>query len=315
MKKLLNKRVLALVMTLAMVFSIGNFSFADEANPANDTNAYYYQTDDADIYVQTGSITVYVTIESGKASRFDSSHISERSIPVTLNLPEGKTNARFCVTDVLYALQEEDAYADYGLSFLDSSGNLLEKTDTYFYKVKQNGKTYGPNALSAFDGWMVRINNRFAIDSYMESVGGLSGETIKTMYLKNGDDIHLYMDDTTSSKSCVPFIRLVPLYSNGQLAITVEESHNYFGSTSPYPWTITDFAAYSGANGETLKVYNSSGTEVTVSGNAISGNTATLDVSSLNAGTYTVVLDAKRTTGLMSSTKLTHTMAYTTFIK
>lgn len=120
--------------------------------------------------------------------------------------------------------------------------------------------------------------------------GGLCGESIKTMYLKNGDDIHVYMDNTQSAIDYVSFTRLVTSCNEDQFSVTVEESHNYFGSTSSYPWTITDFAAYSGASGETLEIYEASGSAVIVSGATVSGRAASADLSSLAAGAYTVAL-------------------------
>lgn len=254
------KKGLAIVLALVMVFAMTATAFAENVP---DTNAYYHQVDNSSEYTHSSSITVYVTIESSKSiGLFTSSKIMERNIPVTLTIPTGETTAKFSVTDALVELQNGAAYTSYGLKFLDSNSNVLETGDTYFYKVKQNGEEYGPSTLKAFDGWMVRVNDRFVLGDDNDAVGGLCGKTINEMYLKDGDTVHLYVDNTSSSSKCVPFTKLVPTYSDGSLQITVQESHNYFGSSSPYPWTITDYTTYSSLSNVTLKVYDSTEQEV-----------------------------------------------------
>ena len=296
------KKAFAIVMALAMVFAMSSAVFAAEPNV--DTNAYYYQNDNDSKYAQTESITVYVTVESGKAV-LTRTYISERRIPVTLEVPEGSDSKVFSVTDALVELQKNTTY---GLTFLDSSSEELEPGDTYFYTVKQNGKEYGPSGLLSFDGWQVRVNDRYIIDQYMESMGGLVGETINTMYLEDGDDIHLYMSDTQSESAAVRYTKVVPAYENGTLSINVQESHDYFGTTSPYPWTITDFAAYSGLSSFSYTIYDADGSAVkTGTGSNCS---ASADISDLAEGTYTVVVNS-----VFSSRTLKSTMAYATFTK
>lgn len=254
------KKGLAIVLALVMVFAMTATAFA--AN-VPDTDAYYHQNDNADKYVQTSDITVYVTVESNKVyGLFSSSQIMESRIPVALEIPEDSETAIFSVTDALVALQDGSAYTSYDLDFLDSNSDKLEKNDTYFYKVKQNGTEYGPTALKAFNGWMVRVNDCFVLGDDNDAVGGLCGKTINEMYLEDGDEIHLYMDNTTSVSKCVPFTKLVPNYSGETLQVTVQESHNYFGSSSPYPWTITSYATYTDLDNKTLTVYDSNNQQV-----------------------------------------------------
>ncbi len=287
MNKRKMKKGLAIVLALVMVFAMTATAFAENVT---DTDAYYHQNDDDEKYVQTSDITVYVTVESNKVyGLFSSSQIMESRIPVTLEIPEESENAVFSVTDALVALQNESEYASYDLDFLDSNSNNLEANDTYFYKVKQNGTEYGPTALKAFNGWMVRVNDSFVLGDDNDAVGGLCGKTINEMYLENGDEIHLYMDNTTSSSKCVPFTKLVPSYSNGTLQVTVKESHNYFGSSSPYPWTITSYATYTDLSNETIAVYDSNGAQV---GNlTITNGEATGAISLTPGNEYHVILE------------------------
>lgn len=308
------KKVFTIVMVLAMVFTMSSVAFADEANPTNDTNAYYYQTDNAAMYTQTGSITVYVTVESNRTNRIGSTCIMERAIPVTLNLPEGADSAKFTVVDALLALQDNEPYAStYELHFQNSSGTDIQSGATYIYQVKQGDDsdvTYGPGSILSFDGWMVRINDRFTIDKWDDSVGGLSGEAIDKMYLKDGDNIHLYMDNTTSSSTCIRFTRLIPSYSDGTLSVTVEESHNYFGSSNPYPWTITDYATYTSSGTISLKIYDDENQVVA----SFSGTSGAASVSNLNltsGESYTVVLEHTFKTG---SKNLKYTSSYAKFV-
>ena len=303
MKKQMRKG-LAIVLALVMVFAMTATAFA--AN-VPDTDAYYHQDSSSEKYIHTSDIIVYVTIESGKKSLLDSSRIMERRIPVTLTVPETAENAIFSVTDVLVALQNDSSYESYDLDFLDSNSNSLQATDTYFYKVKQNGKEFGPSGVLSFDGWMVRVNDRFVLGDDNEAVGGLCGNTIKEMYLEDGDEVHLYMDNTTSSSKCVPFTKLVPSYSDGTLQVTVQESHNYFGSSSPYPWTITAYATYSSLSNKALKVYDSEGQQVgtlTVSSGVASGTI------SLTAGQkYQITMD----NDVKTAGGLKYTSAYVEF--
>lgn len=261
------KKGLAIVLALVMVFAMTATAFAD----TTDTDAYYYQDDTAQKYIHSSDITVYVTLDSYKIKTSDAGGLMERRIPVTLSVPSGQESATFTVRDALLALQNDSEYSSYQLHFQDSNGNNIGSTSTYFYQVAQgsdeDAKVYGPSGILAFDGWMVRINGRFTIDCYDESVGGLKGETIATMYLEDQDEVQLYVDNTVSEATSTRFTKLVPTYSNGTLSVDVEESHNYFGLTSPYPWTITSYAKYSAMGSFSLSIYDNSGQLVgTISG-------------------------------------------------
>ena len=299
------KKLLSIVMVLVMVFAMTATAFAENVP---DTDAYYHQNDSDTQYIQTSDITVYVTIESGRKSFLSSASIMERRIPVTLEIPDGSESKIFSVTDALVTLQNGTQYATYDLDFLDSNSNLLESGDSYFYKVKQNNKEFGPSGILSFDGWMVRVNDRFTLGDDSEAVGGLCGKTINKMYLRDGDEIHLYIDNTTSSTTCVPYTKLVPNFSDGTLQVTVQESHNYFGSSSPYPWTITSYATYTDLSSKTLTVYDSSNQQV---GTLTATDGVASGAITLTAGQkYHVVMDnaSVRTGGLK------YTSAYAEFV-
>lgn len=295
------KKGLAIVLALVMVFAMTATAFAENVP---DTDAYYHQNDSAEEYIHTSNITVYVTIESGKRSTVDSSSIMERRIPVSLEIPETATSTVFSVTDALVALQKNTSY---GLHFQDSDEKDITTGATYFYRIVANGKAYGPTALKAFNGWMVRVNDRFVLGDDNDAVGGLCGKRIDEMYLKDGDEVHLYIDNTSSSSTCASFTKIVPNYSNGTLQVTVQESHDYFGSSSPYPWTITSYTTYSSLSNKTLNVYDSEGQQV---GSLTVNNGVVSSSISLTAGQkYQITMDnAVKLTG-----GLKYTSAYVEF--
>ncbi len=289
MNKRKMKKGLAIVLALVMVFAMTATAFAD----TTDTDAYYYQDDTAQKYTHSSDITVYVTLDSYKLKTSDTQGLTEKRIPVTLSIPSGQENASFTVRDALLALQNDSEYSSYQLHFQDSNGNDIGSTSTYFYQVVQgsgtDAKVYGPSGILTFDGWMVRINDRFTIDCYDESVGGLKGETIATMYLEDQDEVQLYVDNTVSETASTRFTKLVPTYSDGTLSVVVKESHNYFGLTSPYPWTITSYATYSAMGSFSLSVYDDSDQLVgTISGR--NGN-ASGDVDLATGGNYHIVMN------------------------
>ncbi len=303
------KKGLAIVLALVMVFAMTATAFAD----TTDTDAYYYQDDTAQKYTHSGDITVYVTLDSYRLKASDTEGLMERRIPVTLSVPSGQETATFTVRDALLALQNDSEYSSYQLHFQDSNGNDIGSTSTYFYQVAQgsgsDAKVYGPSGILAFDGWMVRINDRFTIDSYDESVGGLKGETIATMYLEDQDEVQLYVDNTALEAKSTRFTKLVPTYSNDTLSVDVKESHNYFGLVSPYPWTITSYAKYSAMGSFSLNVYDSSDNLVgTISGK--NGNAS--GAVTLTAGEkYHIILNHAFKN---RSTDLKYTSAYTEFV-
>lgn len=269
------KKVWSLLLAMVMVFGLSANVFAAGGQ---DTNAYYYQGA-KETYATSTPITVYVTIESCKNS--SGSSLLKTRIPVTLT-PDGSQT--FTVTDAFVALQS-DAAND--IKFLDYSEAEITGSSSYVTYVEADGVTYGPSGATAMDGWMVRINDRFAILGDNPAVGGLEGAAINTTYLSNGDDIHFYMDNTMSESACAKYTKLTPTYADGKLTVQVEESHNWFDSKSPYTWHITEFKAYTVRNA-TFTIYKEDEVVKTVKA---SGSPVSIDVALDIGETYTVVMN------------------------
>lgn len=293
------KKLASLMLALAMVLALGTTAFAVNGQ---DTSAYYYQGD-AEDYETSEAIAVYVTIESFRTRLIGGSSLLKTRIPVTLT-PDGTQT--FTVTDAFVALQNDQ---DNGITFLDSRKEAINAGDSYVMYVRSGSTDYGPSSQYSMDGWMVRINNKFAILGDNPAYGGLYGAAINTTYLTDGDDIHFYMDNTTSTSTCVKYTALSTSYTDGTLTVNVTESHNWFDSSSPYTWHITDFTPYSVSNASFTIYKNSDGSVVETVSNK-SGTTINIVVD-LDAGeTYTVVMSNAFKT---PSTSLNYTSASAVF--
>lgn len=277
------KKIASLMLALAMVLALGTTAFAVNGQ---DTSAYYYQGD-AEDYETSEAITVYMTIESYKNS--DGNALLQTRIPVTLD-PDG-TSKTFTVADALVALSESDP--QYTLYTAD--WDLFTANDEYMkYLVYDEDQVYGPSDPYSYDGWMVRINDRFALLEDDPAVGGLKGAEINKTYLSDGDYIHLYMDNTQTMLTCAKYTKLTPVYDDGTLTVDVEESHNWFNSYSPFAWNITPFAAYSVPEGTTFTIYEGNGvcdSTTYVTEETGSGDSVEIDCDELVPGQkYTVVM-------------------------
>ena len=296
------KKALSLLMSMMMVFALGTAAFAADGQ---DTSAYYYQNEKS-AYATSEPITVYVTIESYRTSITGSGLLKTR-IPVTLD-PAGEEKT-FTVTDAFVTLQDDTSN---GIAFLDSSKEKLTADGSYVMYVQSGSTVYGPSSQYSFDGWMVRINDRFAILGDDPAYGGLYGAAINTTYLSNGDEIHFYMDNTSSESSCVKYTALDAGYANGTLTVNVQESHNWFDAASPYTWHITDFAPYDVPNAA-FTIYKTNGDTVVGTFTGKSGSVITLDVDLTAGETYTIVMGNRFKTGIINGKMLEYTSASTVF--
>ena len=201
-------------------------------------------------------------------------NIPYTEIPVSLG---AKTSGNQVVRDAMLEINDEGT----SVFFLKSkdSYDFIASDTTYFERIIDGEGNDDIGNGTGYSGWCFRING----GTPMESEGW--GASIATATITDGDVISFYLDNPIAESSAARFTSMNNVsYSNGVVSATVLESHQYFGPAPDYAWTITPFAAVSGA---TVKVYNAAGTEVGT-GTTSSVGVALINVNTLASGTYTV---------------------------
>lgn len=280
-KSKLMKKFFMLALAVALVFTVAMPVAAQDYFTT--TNASYIQGT-----APTYSSPINVTL--GIESRTISGNYIYDTRTVTLT-PSGTQS--FYVRDVLLAVQAAGYY-----TFKDSSGNVLDASDSYFYSVTDNVNntgTYAPTSLYAWDGWVFRINGQYPLLS-----AGL-GACIADAYVTAGDVINIYHDDVSSSSTCADFAKITSITDDNtdDLTVNVKASCQYYGPAPNYTWYLSNFANYSGV---TVNAYDEN-YNLVASGTTNGAGNVTLNVGAFGSHTYTV--EVQRSvfgTGLIQNT-------------
>lgn len=216
------KKLLALVMVLAMAMSLGVSAYA-----LNDTAGSYVQDPLADVnnHAITGTTTVYLSIVSDRVydGNGDFVQIERYNIPVTLMDTSGDGSGTvYYVSDVLNTAKQQYSW----LKFYSASGYEISGVPSYLYGIKDTAVSgsviFQPaeydlmdvdnwfddedDAMEAYfqylcNGWMFRINDKMPLldeaDWPTQYVGRVDycGAPITQAYVEGGDSIVIYFAD------------------------------------------------------------------------------------------------------------------------
>ena len=196
--------------------------------------------------------------------------ISGNDVNVTLNIHSKKVNNNYldlhekvtvsvtsthAVTVLEVIRQYDDAHNNLVFEKVTSvSGGepngyaAITDSDSYFYRIKDTSTNteYQPSALLAKDGWMVKVNKKFPMQSNSgETPATFNGADIAHMYVVDDDVIDLYFEDANSDGTPVQFARIskARLNDNQSIAFFAEYTTTYFGTQAQgFPWTINQYS-------------------------------------------------------------------------
>jgi hypothetical protein len=238
-----SRKLIALLLVLALAFSFTTFASA----LPTDTDAWYI-VDPKPEPIPANS-TVYLTVNSSEIPSDYS--ISNGPIAITLG-----ASGIYHITDVLVA-----AHSQYPLyTFYDESGNQINSTSSYLYRLNYNGNNFVPvDTYDKFNGWSFRVNDKLPLLSNPYPYDNPIGASIDQADVQPGDTINLYFSDEGEGYN-TDYVRIENATRSGSLVtLTLFSSTSYF-QDSDYRWIISEFTAY--AN-EYVKIYNaSSGAEI-----------------------------------------------------
>ena len=256
--------------------------------------AAYYTQDPESTYATTNAVSVTLRIQSRKnTSDYSSNHIDE-SFSVTI--PASATARAVTVSQVLYKAKQ--TYS--GLYFKDISGTNLTSTSPYCYQVKYGGKTYAPvpdGRTYPWNGWMYLVNGKFPLQSGTPAtttsdteIGNAEGWAINTTYVKNGDVITMFFNDSNSYSAAADILRIKSASydsSAEKFSVYVQASRNWYvdAGLTEAVWHITNYAPIQSA---TVKITNSSGAEVAYGTTDANGLAYLSATDTITSGTYTV---------------------------
>ena len=221
-----SKKILAVVLALAMVFAMSATALALDPgeNPglilggnaipptdAPDCSTYLMTQPEA-----TDSVTVTFIMEAPdeyweEAGAF----YYEEDITLTADIPQTYT-----ISDLLVKVAENNPeFEFFTKGEKDASGNDVypfTKDSVYLYGVTHNGITWQPEEFDLW-GWEFRINNLFPVVE-RTAPNGYEGPDLNQTYISNGEVIHFFWDYPATLHSgdesfnyATNFIRLMPI--------------------------------------------------------------------------------------------------------
>jgi hypothetical protein len=266
-------KALMLALAVMLVFA---FSFPAFAQDYFTTTSGSYIQESEGSYATSTTIYVNLVVESRQIS---GNNLYRTVSNIALN--PGGVSQTFDVRDALLAVQGTN-----GLLFKDSSGNNIDISDDYVYSIVDTtpdpDRTYAPTSPSAWNGWMFRIDGQFPL----EDDNPVWGASISTAYLTNGDTIHFYHDDPSSSSASAKYAKITSITDNdsNSLTVNVKASTNYFPPPN-YNWVINNFA---NCQGLTVKAYIVGQSTPAATGTTDASGNVTLNVGSFGSNQYKV---------------------------
>lgn len=246
---------LSLIMMLAMVTTVFAVS----------TDATYIQTPSP-----STSVDVILQVQGLATTEYPNGLYKE--IEVTLTSPTAKN---FFVKDILLEAM-----------VIDETLTMEGATSGYVSSVC--GQSWSQTS-APMGGWCFRINGAFPQES------ANWGASIDTAYVKDGDHVILYYDDSIDTKvTRVEYKGFgVPV---GKATFNVTASSQYINPTT-YDWTVSNFSAYAGC---TVEVYNGS----VLVGSGISDANGDVSITLPATGTYKVhVVSQYNQSGMIINTQ------------
>ena len=245
-KKKINSKAVVFILTLAMLFAVTNVSFATGAGDYLTGSAIPPTADpDCSTYVMTApstatSASVELIIEAANSlDDWDYESAFRLEFPVTVS---SSSAVLFSVSDVLAKADADRS----DIAFYTKQGNsypAFTSDKNFLAKVSHGG--YDWVSQYGFDGWAVRINDKYPV---IATAGGVSyaGITIKDMYVKTGDVIHLFYDfpsdyNQSTGSVAADYVRgVVNGYNSGILTVQMQGHNTYINPTS-YVMSINEY--------------------------------------------------------------------------
>lgn len=261
------KKIITLVLALALIFALAAPSFAVFGN-----TACYEQNALDNVPTITGTFTVYLTFISETRN---GSYIGRYDLPVYMGA-SGVTD-EYYVRDVLLAAQSQ--YSDW-LTLYGNAYTVLTGSSTALVGVKDSDVSsttiFGPVlSYSGRNGWMFRIDNKFPLldpadwptdpdhpeNDYTEEDGPL-GATIEQAYVQPNQHITFYFAEASSSSSATTYMKITSLNYNSntkKLTINVSGSSSYYDTeANGFYWHISPFGSFTAPYGFYIIINGSS---------------------------------------------------------
>lgn len=253
------KKARLVVLSLMIMLAMTTTAFAMS------TDATYIQTPSP-----STSVTAILQVQGLVTTEYPNGLYKE--IEVTLTSPTAKN---FFVKDLLLEAMEIDE-------------TLTMEGATLGYVSSVCGQSW-QQTPAPMGGWCFRINGAFPQES------ANWGASIDTAYVKDGDNVILYYDDSIDTKvTRVEYKGFgVPA---GKATFNVTASSQYINPTN-YDWTVSNFSAFAGC---TVEVYNGS----VLVGSGVSDTAGDVSITLPGAGTYKAqILSRYNLSGMMINTR------------
>lgn len=289
MKKLLNKRVLAVMLALVMAFSMSAVAFAV-------TGTGYYLLSDVGTQAYTAPINVKVVLDSKQMDGMSTNGAVSQVYNVTLG-SVGMSETVFTVRDAMLQLCASNTDI---ICYADSDFNLLAGNNDYIYAISVGNMLYMPSlpaAGMALDGWYFRINDKIPLESLTGApiTNGIKGADIESATVKNGDVIHFYWNypfqNTATTLYSAKYLGANTTYSNGVASVQIVKSDDYFDNNSD--WHISNFTNYTGlGSGDAVNIYDANGV-IKGSGTLSAAGSCTVNCTLTSGTTYYVAVESQ----------------------
>ncbi|MGI5875080.1 MAG: hypothetical protein ACOX8R_10585 [Bacillota bacterium] len=288
-------KILMIIACLAMVFALS----AGVSAAFYPDNSATYLVGDASNYPTGSNLTITLNIQSKL--------VNGNSLNETFQVTLPQKSTPYTVHDAIDVWQN-GAGSDFTLTttgYVNGVQTVLPFTSTssYIYGITYDNITYEPSAINAMDGWKFRVNTMLPqLASY--------GAGINDTYLKNGDVIDFYFDNSAGNTqaeaeaTAARFTRIYDISISGDTAyVTIQQSHDWFINSPPWNSGILNFTPYPSTY---VYLYDANNQLINYSVTTSEGKTA---FSGLTAGgAYTVkVMPTFKTGGFLKFTGCSRT--------
>jgi hypothetical protein len=285
-----SKKLLSFVFALVFVFSaVGlasaaapNYTLGGSAIPpssSRDTSTYEITSP----AVPAASIDVTFVIEAGNEF-MDEEGMFRESYAITVS---ADVAGYFTVTDLLVAVQDDPSYAGYDFKFYDANGAAITSTTSYVKSVEHDDTTWVGNEDFGYDGWAVRVNDKFPVFTD----GTIwTGANILQTNIEDGDIIHMFYDfpadfSPASGSFAANYVRGVSVEATAK-SITVQlQGHTTFISPEESRTMYVDNYKNVQA-GVQAYLYDSNGAQVGTAVSDLNGRVTFTPSSEFTSGTY-----------------------------
>lgn len=258
--------------------------------------APYYYIGSEDSYKTTSAVTVTLYVQSKRTGTYNTPYIDQK---YTVTIPASSTPRAVTVSQVLIKAATNNT----GLYFKDYYNNNITSSSPYCHHVIYGGNTYAPvpdghTPPAYWNGWSFTINGKYPLNSGTPATtlldsedGDAEGTAINYAYVNDGDVINFFFNDINSYSAAADHLRIQSASYNSstnKFSVQVETCRSWHVETAPdtYVWHIKGYESMGSA---TVKIYNSSNTQVAYGTTNSSGLAELSATGTISSGTYKVV--------------------------